>query len=467
LNDLISREGKSLIWLSFILPLIYRIGLEIYSLPYTIGYDPMTSYIPFLMQSNPLSSLPSFPFYYLIAYGLNIIINNPVITVKLIAILLSGFLGLALYLWSMTFLQSKKMSFLFSLSTFFYFSTLTLTWGLHRNVLGLIFMLLALTCLKSRRFKNLTPLFSFLTAFSHQLESPLLFSMMVPRIVKRDFHAVISSIIACLTFLVQVILSFNSFQNYVNSYVIPNNNGVYPEGLMGLEFLLYLIAPLLPFLLVIILKRRRLNINIEQIIWLLITFLSIPIFNQGFRIALLFPIPLILLIFMNSSFKKLIAPLIIVITVLAIGFSSFPASNPFPYFEKPIMFNYQFNHVIPSSMLQNTFPISEEQNLTLLMQASKNVLEKGNKSVLLINDPLVGYAYLANIPMNSVIVYGEPWDNASKVVDHLLSDGYSVYVIWLLPGYDWHNATINQILGQFNYTIDNSSNPFALYSIKL
>jgi len=136
---------------AFIIPFLLRAIIEIYSAPYTVGYDTVAEYVPTIGGFTSIFNYVIFEIsslYNGIAMSLQFVLQNPILTVKVLAILLVGFLGLTLYLWGTTFL-SRKNALFFSLIASFYFSTLRITWDLHRNLLGLSLMFATIYVIES------------------------------------------------------------------------------------------------------------------------------------------------------------------------------------------------------------------------------------------------------------------------------------------------------------------------------
>lgn len=261
------RYNLSIPVLAFLVPLIYRVIVEIFSNPYTVGYDVFVYYIPYLTGYSSPSAIELYgysPLYYVIAGAAQPLFGDPLLTAKVIAIALQALLGLSLYLWASTTL-TRRMSLLFSLSSSFFFTTLRITWDLHRNVLGLVLMLLALYSLekvKERKWRILTvSALGILTALAHPFLPMIMIMMLLPKILRRDFEALYTSLLAAATLGSTLYAQFISKSSLYSAWLINDlplgSIQLFPSGWIALQFLIYIIVPLLPVLLLVLAERRR------------------------------------------------------------------------------------------------------------------------------------------------------------------------------------------------------------------
>ena len=256
--------------LSFLIPFSFRLALELYSFPFTIGFDTMAYYLPFLTgytKWSPLQLYATPPLYYMIIYSLNSIIVNPIMTLKIVAIVLQGFLGLSLYLWATTFFKDGLESMLFSITASFYFTVLRISWDLHRNVLGLGLMMITLWLVnKSGKYATLLSSFTaFLTALSHQIEPVILGVILLYKYFRGLKMAIIPALATLVTWMsiihVSSVLKNVSIPEYLVMAITQSGEQVppFPQGLEMLGFIVYIFLPLLPFTIIGMLHNWRLN----------------------------------------------------------------------------------------------------------------------------------------------------------------------------------------------------------------
>lgn len=181
--------------LSFLVPLIVRAIPEIVSYPWPIGFDTVNAYAPFiyncqvygfftvLFNYGLFSNLVSFLFFILTG-GLGALVrSDPFLILKVVAPVLSGFLGLSIFYFLTEYLGwSYKRGLICAVFCMSYFVVLRITWELLRNVLGLVFFFLAISQTKNlgeRRKGFLFIFFSILCLFSHEMMAILLFVVVV------------------------------------------------------------------------------------------------------------------------------------------------------------------------------------------------------------------------------------------------------------------------------------------------
>ena len=454
---------KYYVLLSFLLPALYRLGIEIYSWPFTIGFDTMAYYLPYLLGYDRYDVLQLYsqaPLYYILISYLNTIAKNSMITLKVMAIMLHGFLGLTLYLWAKSILLSKNRAFIYSMLTSFYFVTLRLLWDLHRNVLGLVLMLATLWLINYGEYhggkclRYIIGFTAFLTALAHQIEPIILSILLIPKVFKRSRDAITALFTTLITWLSIVVLySFDTNSTGYFERLFIEKDPLIPQGVEVLELALYIFLPLMPFSIVGMIRSWRRSK--ELIIWILFCIMTAPLINAGFRLLLLITIPL--MIYAVTLGRRAVTTLTIITLTLAIGYTTLPPEKPFPYFSQPIMWNTKFKYAIPTSMQQNT--VSLEISHKVMEALNYTINKVSNEWVIITDRTFIGYLLLldtsfsSEVKIYSEIMQYEPICSASE-------RNQDTYVLWLSPRYKWHNLTLNTL------PIVLCREPIALYRLR-
>ncbi|RLF93382.1 hypothetical protein DRN52_06560, partial [Thermococci archaeon] len=90
---------------AFVLPLAVRSIPEVLAWPWPIGFDTIFSYVPWMMNGYPLNlglteMLKGARLFPLLALAVNSLLNDPILTVKVLGPVLYAFLGLSMYLFA-------------------------------------------------------------------------------------------------------------------------------------------------------------------------------------------------------------------------------------------------------------------------------------------------------------------------------------------------------------------------------
>jgi hypothetical protein len=221
-DNWISRKWFIPLLMAFFIPLAVRIIPEVLMGPYLVGFDTVGYYVPntllWLQGGLHLGSfLATAPLFYILYMPLVAIGGSPVYILKVIAPLLLGFLGLAIYSYAKKGLawSSPKSLFVALLGTL-YFVALRTSWDQLREELGLIFFFVALMLilpnLKDKSWKNYLVLsLAMLTVvLSHQLVAVLLFGVITVTIlytlrrkqVNQSINLIVTSLPAALYFVI-------------------------------------------------------------------------------------------------------------------------------------------------------------------------------------------------------------------------------------------------------------------------
>jgi len=457
------RSENWYLFLVFTIPLVVRVIPEILMGPYIVGFDPVSYYIPIVTTwmkegINFWEFMAVAPLFYTILMVMASLGIPLTLSLKILPPLLHGLLALAIYLYASRALSwSYRKSLLATLLATLYFVALRISWDMLRNELGLVLLFVTLILLQKdgKRWKHhaLLSISMILVVLAHQLVAAIMFAVTAVTIVrmlltKRHVEArslVVTSVPATLLFLSMV------YANYIISprFVVVSNFprmesegwltlfgfASYPNMVINtLGFFLYCCLPLLPFA---VMGARRLN-NLQIKSWLLWSLVAIcsPIISPnafipgGYRWTLMLVFPTSFyaveaLAHFKSNKRRLFV--VFVLFVLTTGFVTAPYDKAFPYYT---LFPYH----VPSSMLQNTVPLSDCEDTVNALQWLKGNLHDDAR--LLTHDAFHGWALLV-LDMDQIIPYG--YDDPEEVALEALQNGCNqVYLIWWTDGNGWH-----------------------------
>lgn len=460
------------LFLVFVISFAFRLCLEVFSRPFTVGFDTMGFYLPNLLGYGDITWLRLYgwaPFYYFIVGGLCRVFGDVLIAIKVFAVLLQGLFGVSLYLWGLTLFKDDKRALFFSFLVGFYFVVLRLLWDLHRNVLSLIFMFLTLWVVD--RWDNgfsvvVCGVLGCLTALSHQIVPLLLVVVLVFKVLRGSRSSFSALVCALVTWFSVVYASSlvegTTVSEHLGRIVFEVGEGVFPfpSGFKVLEFLFYIVLPLFPFFVVGFVRCwKRREVRVELVVWLVFCVFLGLFWGLGFRLVLLVPFPV--MFFAVHVGKRLRKLLFVVVFVLCFGYVLFPCWRPFPYFCEPFMWDGSFRYGLPSSLLQNTVPLDVSDEAFDAACFAVECLGNDSEGVLLVNRVFIGYVLLAGAPHDRVVLYGEGYVDPMPWVENLTEQGYVVYFVWWLPDYDWYGWRFGDRC--YGYEIVFVEEPFAVY----
>lgn len=429
---------------------------------YIVGFDTVSYYVPVTFRL--INSDVGFweiigyaPLFYLFLAGLVSAGVPLIVSLKILPPLLHGFLTLAIYLYAKkAFEWSSKKSLFVSLLAALYFVALRISWDMLRCELGLIFLFAFLImlhgCLSKGRWKLFGLLLScmVLVVLAHQLVAAIMFAVVFTVVLKKlvscsydaVWRLILSSIPAVVLFGLVVYADFAVLLSVSAASLAGSELGwlslfgfssVFEGVADTLGFLFYCYLPLLPFVFVGIRGFRSLELKVWGI-WCLIAVLF-PLFLSfaplGYRWILLLAFPMAFFAVegfgrLNFGFwKKVWAGLLV---VLSFSFVFLPAEAAFPYFRV-------FPYYVPSSMLQNSVPLSDCGDVVnVLKWVEANV---GDDGVLLVHDVFQGWAFLYLNNGVRVVRYGYAGpEEAARVT---FGNGYGrVYLVWWVSSGGWH-----------------------------
>jgi len=432
--------------------------------PYVMGFDSIAYYVPFVHSwmrhgIDFWRFLADVPLLYCMLTLTTLLGVDLVLAIKVVAPLLHGFLALAVYGFASHALGwPPRKSFLATLLATLYFVALRISWDLLRNELALIFLFMALTMLHKdfNGWKNLVlpPLTMILVALSHELVTVILFVMvgaMVLRLLfKREYvearGLVLLSLPAVLLFLLiiyakcrvssgeflTVLISFPGKES--EGWLSLNGFSSYPDMVVKmLGFLLYCHLPLLPLALMGANFLKNLPMK-SWTFWSLAAILF-PVVTQsawfgGYRWVLMLTYPLSFYAVEALTKIKLNSYRLLTFLIFGILTAAFVAL-PYGY---GIFAIRQYTIYIPSSMLQNSVPLSDCQDTINVLRRLRDDMDEGAR--LLTHRAFYGWALLM-LGEDRIIQY--EYGNPERVAEEVAQLGHDpVYLIWWVNGYGWY-----------------------------
>jgi hypothetical protein len=461
--------------------------------PYIVGFDPLGYYIPYTLiwLKGGASFLPFIgqaPLFYALLIGITSVGIPIVLTMKILAPLLLGLLGLAVYFYAnKTLSWSPQKSLITVLFSTLYFVALRVSWDMFRSEIALIFLFLTLYFLEKRDhpFRNAAflAITMSLVVLSHLLVATIMFAIVIVTILhsflrkntQRSLRVFFSSIPAAIVFLAIVYVGVALSQYSIVNGLPASNSGALSIsfGLTSsiklatdtLGFLAFCYLPLLP----LAIARKKLPNALHMKVWILfLTLLLLIVFVSSHLFFDVLPYRLILLLIYPLAFyaveafsalrlNKLKIGIALVLATLTIGFAILPYNTPLPYFDL-------YPGYVPKSMLMNTIPLNDCKDTVNVLQWARNSLP--NNSRLLVNYAFYGWAAL-NLNDKQFILYG--FENANIAAQELHESGatYSLYLIWWINSSGWFgqpplSSNYEQIYSSgniaiFNYTSANNT----------
>jgi hypothetical protein len=499
----ISATLKRHLWLlaAFFIPLAIRSIPEILSWPYPLGLDTIR-YIPTIESAQVLSSASSFiqnQLFYSVATLAYWIVGDGILVIKVFGPLLMGAIAVMMYLFARRNLGwSGFKSFLPSLLVATYFVSLRNSWDLYAQSLALVFLFATLIALKppttTRRYL-LAFVFMLLTVLGHQLVSVILFFVLgleaLRYLYKRSYRYFgfyfVSLSSAFALFL------FRLYSPRVGSIIIPSiaivsePSASFVLTMAGL--LLYCYGLLLPFIAVGLVRLKSWALRF-WVVWCfgavvaLMVFPSLPLYYWN-RWVYLLVYPLLFFavegldgiwrLWANhrNKMKRYLPKAVAVVYVgLLLGLSGFYlAANP----GSQISFfsgDNPYLSFIPSSMQQNTLPISDNPSLISCFNWVNDNAVNGsvlvehyalydlariyvNTSIVNVNHPSLMSVHLAdeNVLEDSLVAASrKAFDEGSSVV----------YTVWWTDGNGWYKIPSLSLCFKEVFRADN----LAVYSFE-
>ena len=467
---------------AFFIPLMIRCIPEVLSWPYPLGLDTLTvvNYIQSgqVLLSGPLVFVHTQLFYSLatLVYWL---IGDPIVVLKLFGPLLMGLVSVMMYLYARRGLGwGGFKSFLVALFVGIYFVSLRNSWDLYGQSFALVFLLAALVVLKSSSSSRRYPVafvFMVLTVLSHQLVSVILFFVLGLEAIRFLIVKLRREFALSFVFLglAGALFLFRIYSPQAGTVIIPSANVVSEPSV---AFSLH-IAGLLVYCYVLILPLVAVGLASLKdwvlrfwVVWCLgvplviMFFPDAPVYYWNRWVYLLvYP----LLFFAVEGLDKLwrfwsshkvkirrLVPKVVAVTyvVFLLALSGFylaaSPENQISFFAK----DNAYLAFIPSSMLQNTLPISDNPSLVGCFEWINN--NSANDSVVVAHYALYDLATIYVHDRLVVPVRQDPsmWvhlENEAALVDGMvgasrdaLENGHSaVYTVWWISGAGWYKIS--------------------------
>ena len=441
--------------------------------PYILGFDTMGFYLPNTLVwlhsggvNLPLYLLNGQLFYALftaiVAAG-----GSAVLAIKIISPLLLGLLGLSIYVYAQRGLSWSylKSVFVACLGTV-YFVALRASWDLLREELGFIFLFVILMLLLIKKKNSSWKHYALLSlaigavVLSHQLVSVIMFGVVIFTVAHELFHKqfleaakVLGASLPWAIFFAFVYLTGIAQSGFLNNSInvmspLATWNGFTSYQSMLLNeggFFLYCFLPLLPLIFVSIWRFGNLQLRSWLILSLIL--LLIPFaFVSPFRWILMLTYPLAFYAtdglsrlksikwkrYKITAYRTAVFYLVLSTAIISFGFIVMNPEKPFFYFD-PAQCNIYLNQ-IPSSMLQNTIPISDCQSTTNALQWFKENVN--TSAILLTHTAFYGWALLT-LGENRVSYYG--FGDPAVAAATFAQEGYTqIYLIWWVNGQGWY-----------------------------
>ena len=461
-------------FLAFVVPLLLRTVPEVLMGPYVVGFDTMGHYVPTTLlwlrgDVSFLSFIGTAPLFYSIVISLVSLGGSLVWVLKVVSVAFEGFLGLSIYGYAQKGLGwSSKKSVATALLGTLYFVALRVSWDSLRNMLGLVFFFVVLMLFSlgeregySKKRYVLLSLSMMAVVLSHQLVTVIMLGVfaftigykLLRRQKTQAIRLVLVYLPAALLFLVMFFLvpSVSEFRlifgfaNANDGWLALFGFSSYPAMLLSeAGFFFYCFLPLLPLLLVGIWRLKNFQIRSWLVVSLILLFVPM-VSPSNLRWVLMLTYPLAFCVveavsrLKSVSWKRFgftlrrigIIYLILMVSVLSLGFMLMPPENPFPYFAQPINgYVYQ----IPTSMLQNTLPKIYCQDTVNALQWFRNNVD--SNAVLLTHRAFYGWAMLT-VNASQIVLY--EYDNPANAANTVAQGGQSkIYLIWWVNGEGWY-----------------------------
>ena len=451
---------------AFLIPLGIRAIPEILVGPYPIGWDTIAFYVPNTLdwaagKAGLAEIVGTAPLMYMISVPVYLLSRvNPVWIFKIMGPVLYGSMILALFRFLRIGLKwPDKQALGGALLTSLYFVTLRVSWDMYRNMLGLTFILLGLPLiedLKGVRNQALLSVLVVLAVASDQLTGVIALVLVGTKALislrrrRRDEFVGIVKVALPGTVLFFATVYTGLIMTGVGlvgeQAPVPTLNSL---GL-NLGFLAYAYLALVPLVLI---GLRRVP-NLELRIWsffcigIVLTAL-LPFFGpvvQSYRWSLLLDIPLCIFataglyklvesahseIGWSRTLNRLVLPIFSALLILsAVSYIALPA-------QQAAVFYTAYPEQLPTSMVQDTIPMSDLGNLRALLDSAAARI--GPATVLITHQAIYGWAR-AYLPSLNDRIINYKYNSPLTGVEIARTDGYSsILMIWWTNGNGWHN----------------------------
>ena len=452
-------EAKAFAALAFIVPFLVRALPEILMQNFVVGFDTMSYYVPIVLKwTRGGIGVPEVtsnaPLLYVLLAQL-VLSGVPFMALfKVFPSILHGLLGLSVYGYARKGLVwSFRKSLAVSLLAVLYFVSLRISWDMLRSELGLIFLFAFLILLRntwkleSWKHSGLLLLVSVLVVLSHQLVSVVMLALVTALALRKLRRGEVAAVGKLLLSVLPALVLFGLYvyRDLVISPVpvaaaewlsIFGSSSLVDGAVTIPAFILFCYLPLLPFLW---LGYRGLSGNQELTAWVfwclaaglvgIVVPLAFGVASYRWILLLVFPLAFLAVEgFSRFRFRNLKVVWCGFLVFLSAGFVLLPAARAFPYFGI-------FPYYVPSSMLQNSVPLSDCEDVARALDWMSNSL--ATSDVLLVHDAFQGWASMCLSPDRRVVAYGYGDPEVAARSLTLESEG-RVFVLWWVSGSGWH-----------------------------
>ena len=431
---------------------LFAIGLVLRAIPevlmswYPIGYETITHYAPPMMTFPERSLGDVFserfragPLFYAIMWLACVASQaHPYLILKIAGPVLYGCLAVSFFFFLKKGLNfDAKMAFVATLICIFSPVALRLSWDRFRNVLGLAFLFVTLTMLRSsHKFKwPITAFLAVITALTRDMIAIVMFATVIGYAFLRRKDRVTSLLALAPAFVVFTFMSlvYAISEGRVLWTYLPNNQftwgGSYPE-LLGTVLLLFTVCyfPLLP----LVIKGFQRNKLLDPMLaWLLIgsfsllivPWMAVPGYNR-WQMMLIFPFSIYavkglgrLHLFSKDRRKALIAIFMLFMTIGA-GYSTGA-------------FSYMYVHYVPVNLVQSSIDLSQIDDVIGCVQWLNR--HAASNSCIVAEERFFGWTsiYLARANEDVTVIGYAANSPPRPALEGALEHGFShIYLIW-------------------------------------
>lgn len=431
--DILKNHNIEIQIAAFLIPFGIRFIPEWLAYPYPIGFDTAAYYIPIMQARLALTGGPTnfvgtiLPFL-LFTYAY-FPIGNAILTMKIIPPLLLGFLGWSTYLFGRKTLKwnrfwSLALAFTASLNIV----TLRISWDLHRNIMGLGLVMLALALLSEEKSTVRLVGLAFVTSLAvttHEFSAVLIALMILIHLITKRRYLVLREWLPFLPAGVILVLQL-AFRRGLGAQV--QSSPAMPDPLavfiFNLGFILFAFGSIIPVVLVGL--KSQVERNLAAWALLCLVFGLAPGFGVStglaYRWLLLLAVPLS--VFLVQGIKVLnslreglsgkVGKIAIAATLVALIFLSSGYLGVHAGVESYFALAPQYDILMPVTMVQSTISLKDLESFRSIAAWANSTLPRTAQLVLPFQ--LYGW-YLTAVTQNGAV--GPPLDQTRNLDDIL------------------------------------------------
>ena len=455
-------------WISIAIAFGIGLGFQLFLeslFPYSaIGFDPMGQYILELYSHPPLIHIVSSGIiYYLVSLGINDVVHDPLLTIKLLDSLISGLFIAALY-----YFTSKTIGDNFALPlaliAFFSYQFFAFSWGFEKEIIAFsIFLVIAtIRNFNLRNFLITLPMI-IISGLADPTIIPLEFIWFLLLAIKQhrfifyDIFLFIVGGIQIYLFGVYGISGEAFALNIIASLYTPSN--LFAIGFLAIIMLLPFVI-LLPDLVEWMKDKEKMMENPMFLLLMSLLFATLVAGYFAARYIMFASVFLFLLVPLKDVKKRGRSAVLVTITILvAASFLIMPVSDPSPVFGSHLNMESGEIDIVPGSFQQSTVPIEDAPTLVHLYSYI-NQHYSGNSSRIKVVTLLytAAFAYESGIRARNIIDFYTNYGEMINTSANLVGEGYAVYAVWWVSG-GWYG--INSLSPGFK--LIRAENGFGLY----